>query len=351
MKKTRLAVTLLALTVLIVLALPAVASAGVTTPPGKMKADTVLINGKIITVDGCDSIAQAVAIRNGKIIAVGTNKQIKRYIKGSTCVINLHGRTATPGMIDSHVHFQGSRALYWLDLSVLSVHNIADVQAKIAAQAALVGPDEWILGANWAAAHLEEARPLYAADLDPVSPDNPVFLLEASYHQATVNSYTLQMLGITAATPDPPGGIIDRDADGNPTGLLKESAAWMVYGALPEFSAEQEKEGLLYLTKEANKRGLTSILYPGIGDVMWDTFHEVLDEGDLHGARGHALVGRGDGRGAPRRWPTRSRRSPTRRASRRTTCSGRRASSSSWTASRTPRRTGAGRSTGSISPR
>jgi predicted amidohydrolase YtcJ len=244
-------------------------------------ADTILVNGKIITVDRHDSVAQAVAIRGGKIIAVGRNWCMAPYLRKGTEIINLHGRTATPGMIDSHVHFQGSGALYWLDLSVLSVDSLADVAAKVEAQAAAVGPGEWVLGRNWAAAHLAEHRPIYATDIDAASPDNPVFLLEASYHQATVNSYVLDMLDITASTPDPPGGIIDRYPDGTPTGLLKESAAWMVYAYLPEFSAAQEKEGLEYLTKEASRRGLTSILYPGIGDVMWQTFKDVYAEGNL----------------------------------------------------------------------
>ena len=197
--------------------------------PRHKGADTVLVNGKILTVDRHDSVAQAVAIRDGKIIAVGSNWAMARFMRHDTKVIDLHGRTATPGMIDSHVHFSGTSALYVLDLGPLKVHNVADVQAAVQAQCDLVGPDKWVQGRGWGTSYLDEQRPLYAADIDPVSPDNPVFLRETSGHQAVANSVALAMAGITANTPDPEGGIIDRDADGNPTGLLKETAqvSWL----------------------------------------------------------------------------------------------------------------------------
>ncbi len=247
----------------------------------KKSADLVLVNGTIITVDQRDSVAEAVAIKDGKVVAVGSRKKVDAYVRASTKVVDLHGRTVTPGMIDSHIHFSGADALYKLDLSVLQVHNIADVQAKVAAKVAELQPGEWVQGSKWAAVHLAEHRPIYAADLDPVSPNNPVFLLETSYHQATVNSKALELAGITKDTPDPPGGYIDRDTNGNPTGLLKEGAVWMVAAVIPPFTAEQEKAGLKYITREANKVGLTSVLYPGIGADTWKVFKQVRKEGDL----------------------------------------------------------------------
>ncbi len=254
---------------------------GVFAKAKGVKADTVLINGKIITVDANDSIARAVAIKDGRIIAVGTRNQIRPYMNARTVVIDLHGRTATPGMIDTHGHFNGADLLYSLDLSVLQVSSIEDVKAKIAAQCDLVGPGEWVQGSKWAAVHLAEHRPIYASDLDPVSPDNPVFLLETSYHQATANSYALELAGIDASTPDPPGGLIDRDADGNPTGLLKESAVWWVAAMIPPYTQEQVTEGTRFFGPFANSVGVTSILYAGPSDAVWDAFSEVNADGDL----------------------------------------------------------------------
>lgn len=246
-----------------------------------VKADTVLTNGKIITVDAQDSVASAVAIKDGKVIAVGTRTQMRPFINSKTQVIDLHGRTATPGMIDSHVHFDGTRALYVLDVSVNAVHNIADVAAKVQEQCALLGPGAWVQGRGWATVHLAEQRPLYASDLDAVSPNNPVYLTETSGHQAVANSYALALAGITKDTPDPVGGIIDRDAQGNPTGLLKETAKDLVGSLIPPFTMDQRIEGTRYITKFANTLGITSILYPGITDAAWSAFNTVRNEGNM----------------------------------------------------------------------
>ena len=274
---------LVAALVLVFVCLPtAFASANAKQcPPRDKGADTVLVNGKILTVDRHDSVAQAVAIRDGRIIAVGSNWAMAKFMRHNTKVIDLHGRTATPGMIDSHVHFSGTRALFILDLGPTQVKNIADVQAKVQAQCDLQGPNTWVQGAGWGAAYLAEQRPIYAADIDAVSPENPVFLRETSGHQAVANSVALAMAHIDAQTPDPPGGIIDRDANGNPTGLLKEGATGLVSSLIPPFTGEQNKAGLEYICDEANRVGLTSILSPGINDSTWQLFKDVQADGNL----------------------------------------------------------------------
>ena len=274
-KKTQLRWSIPVLLVaVLLLALAPAALAGV-------KADTALINGKIITVDAKDSVVQAMAIKDGKVIALGKTTQIRPYINSKTKVIDLHGRTATPGMIDSHNHFSGTSALFVVDLGPLNCTNVADIQAAVKAQCDIVGAGNWAQGRNWGQAYLDEQRPLYASDLDPVSPNNPVFLRETSGHQAVANSVALKIAGITASTPDPEGGIIDRDANGNPTGLLKESATGLVSKYIPPFSEDQQKEGLRYIIKYANSIGLTSILVPSGSATSWNRYKAIEDEGNL----------------------------------------------------------------------
>lgn len=231
-------------------------------------------------MDPADSIAEAVAIKYGKIIAVGSNKDIRKLIGKNTQVIDLKGLTATPGMIDSHIHFYGTR-YYILDVSVAEVKSIADIVEKVRARVEVMKPGEWIQGEGWDPAHLAEHRPVYASDLDPVSPDNPVWLVDASHHQGVANSYALNLAGITKDTPDPPGGIIDRYPDGTPTGLLKETAMDLVSGLIPPFTEKQYVEGLALLCQEANSKGLTAILVPGIDLSDWTAFQKVLAQGKL----------------------------------------------------------------------
>ena len=138
--------------------------------------DKVLINGTILTVDAEDSIAEALAINDGKVIAVGTNDAIEKLIGPATRIVDLRGATATPGLIDSHCHFSGTGMLYSLDLSYPSVTSIAEVVEKVQAQVEALGPEEWVRGDGWDEGKLSELRYVFASDLDPVSPANPVWL-------------------------------------------------------------------------------------------------------------------------------------------------------------------------------
>jgi predicted amidohydrolase YtcJ len=248
--------------------------------PASTPADTILINGKVITVDASDSITEAVAIRGGRILAVGTKEAVMRHAAPSTRILDLHGRTATPGLIDAHLHFADVGPFYSIDLSRVS--NIAQVVQAVKERAAKAKPGEWIEGHGWDEGKLSEHRYILAADLDQVAPQNPVWLIHTTGHYGVANSVALKLAHISAETKNPEAGTIDRDAKGQPTGVLKEDTAMrFVTELIPPYSREQMSEGYLKLMAELNKEGMTAIKDPGIAGENWDLYSELRDQNKL----------------------------------------------------------------------
>lgn len=256
-------------------------------------ADRVLLNGNILTVDAHDSVAEALAIRAGRIVAVGSNEKISALIGPGTDQIDLHGLTATPGLLDSHAHFSegGLQKLTNVELSYPVVTSVADVVSIVAARVGDTPSDQWVLGRGWDEGKLSDLRYVYASDLDPVSGNRPVWLTHTMGHYGVANSLALALAGITPETPDPPGGLIDRDAEGNATGVLKESAMVLVTQLIPRASAEQKREALRMMAREFNREGMTGLKDPGIGAGVsydletaketWNAYRDVLSEGAL----------------------------------------------------------------------
>ena len=180
--------------------------------PQNSRADVVLIHGHILTVDAKDSVAQALAIQHGAIVKVGSDAEVLEFAgkNPGLRVIDLQGNTATPGLIDTHAHIAegGVNELYRVQLSdAASIQVIVDrVKAKIADSK----PGEWITGAGWDEGKLAEHRYITIADLDAVAPNNPVWLVHTTGHYGAANSMALKMVQITASTPDPEAGTIDR---------------------------------------------------------------------------------------------------------------------------------------------
>jgi predicted amidohydrolase YtcJ len=243
--------------------------------------DLILIHGKILTVDAKDSIAQAVAIRQGKIIAVGSDKKILQLAGSKAKVIDLHGRTATPGLIDSHAHIAmgGVDELYSVSLS--NAATVDEVKRRVQAAAAKLKPGEWLTGAGWDEGKLAERRYIVASDLDEAAPNNPVWLMHTTGHYGVADHEALRLAHITAASKDPPAGTIDRDAQGVPTGVLKESAMEAVVELIPPPTPEQWRNGILRMVDNLHREGMTAVKDPDIQPPIWDAYHQLLEEKKL----------------------------------------------------------------------
>jgi predicted amidohydrolase YtcJ len=244
------------------------------SPPG---ADLILINGKIITVDAQDSLAQALAVHNGRIVAVGTNQQIRKLASENARVIDLDGRTATPGLIDTHCHFDATDELYAINLA--SVKSVAEAVALVRNKVASAKPGEWVQGAGWDEGKLSDHRYITAADLDQASPNNPVWLTHTTGHYGVANSLALRLAKISRDTKDPKTGTIDRSPDGAPTGVLKETAMQPVRKLIPDYTREQQRHGLLKMMADFNAEGMTAAKDPGTEGIRWDLYRELLGEG------------------------------------------------------------------------
>ena len=249
----------------------------------KGSADVVMIRGRILTVDANDSIAQAIAIRHGVILKVGTDAEIQALATRDTRVIDLHGHTATPGLIDTHAHIAegGVNELFGVGLS--DAASVAEIVARVKAKVAQLKPGEWIYGSGWDEGKLAEHRYVTAADLDAVAPENPVWLVHTTGHYGVANSAALRLAHITAGTPDPPAGTIDRDPKtGEPTGVLKEqSAIDPVLNLIPAITPEQERAGILHIQETLLSEGMTSVKDPDIFLLQWNAYKALLDSGQL----------------------------------------------------------------------
>ncbi len=257
-------------------------------------ADLVIRNGKIVTMDANKPLALALAVRGDVIVAVGTDKEIQPYVGATTKVINLNGKLAIPGFIEGHGHFMGiGQAKMSLDL--MKVKNWDDIVAMVSAAVKKAKPEEWILGRGW---HQDkwEKKPVPSVEgfpthesLSEISPDNPVMLTHASGHAGFVNAKAMELSGITGSTPNPPGGEILKDARGNPTGLLRETAQGLVGRALSRARAKMTQEQLEadarkqaeLAAEECLKKGVTSFQDAGTSFSTIDLYKKMIEEGKL----------------------------------------------------------------------
>jgi predicted amidohydrolase YtcJ len=225
----------------------------------RQTADLVLRHGIVLTVDVKDSVAQAVAIRDGRIVGVGTDADVAKLIGPKTKVVDLAGRTVTPGLIDTHIHLlEGvTGAMYKVDLTHAA--SVAEILEKVKARAATTAAGDWVEGFGWNEGVIAEHHAPTLVELDAVSAGHPVFLENITHHYSMVNSAALARLGIDAATKSPDGGTIVHDADGKPTGILKEKADSNAAAAIPAKTEEQLHRGVQAALDQIHAEGLTGV--------------------------------------------------------------------------------------------
>jgi predicted amidohydrolase YtcJ len=250
--------------------LPGVATAQVAT------ADLVLKGGSIVTSNPLQPRAEMLAIAGERVLAVGTANEVAPLIGPNTGLIDLRGAVVVPGLVDSHMHVK-LLAYDLPNVDLLPARSMADLVAAIKARVAVTPPGEWVISrALWHQGTLAEGRLPTRADLDPVSPDNPVFLPRGG-HVAVANGSALARFGITRETPDPQAGVIVRDADGEPTGPLYDGARYAPYvmSALPPMPSGDAARALIAQQMAVcNGLGITSATDPGLTPAEVDAYLE-----------------------------------------------------------------------------
>lgn len=278
------------------------------TQPVETAADTILINGNIYTVDEDNPRAEAIAIREGRILFVGNNKEAEAFRGDSTKVIDLQGRFAMPGFIEGHGHFSGlGQSL--IHLNFLKAQSWDEIVRMVAEAAQKAEPGAWITGRGW---HQEKwTEPLersvlgypYHDALSAISPGNPVILWHASGHSLMANARAMEIAGISGETPNPFGGEIVRDSGGEAVGVFEETAMNLIEGAYDEYQAELSPEqrknewlrGIALAEKECLGKGVTSFQDAGSSFQEIDWYAELAEKGEL-GLRLWVMIsGRQDG--------------------------------------------------------
>lgn len=259
------------------LALPFLAVCSLLAQPS---ATLVLIHGKIWTGDPHRPEAEAVACRGSRIVAVGSNDEIRKWAGKSATVIDLQGLRATPGFNDAHVHFASGGA----DLSSVQLRTArseSEFRDRIAAFAAQLPQGRWITGGGWDHENWTPARLPTRQFVDAATGDHPLFISRLDGHMSLVNTLVLQRAHITRATPDPPGGTIVRDAQGEPTGILKDAAQDLAAAIMPAEGEEELTEDVRAAMRYANERGVTSVQDMSAEPGVLRVYEKLLRAGEL----------------------------------------------------------------------
>jgi hypothetical protein len=245
------------------------------------RADLVFTNGAVYTVDATRRWAQSVAIRGGRIVAVGTDADVKEHASPGSEVVDLRGRMLLPGFQDAHVHPpSGGWEMAHCNLS--EDYDLESYRRIIRAYAEERPEEPWVLGGGWSMDVFPRGAPP-KTELDALVPDRPVFLTSRDGHSAWVNSKTLELAGITKDTPDPGDGVIEREPDGKPLGTLHEGAMQAVVNLVPETTLKDWIDGLLVAQEYLHSLGITAWQDAIVGGhyPSYDAYKEAASRGDL----------------------------------------------------------------------
>jgi predicted amidohydrolase YtcJ len=247
-----------------------------TTPA----ADLIILNARIWTVDSSQPEAQSVAILGDRIVAVGSNPQVEVWRGPHTRVFDAGGRRLLPGFNDAHVHFaEGGAQLDNVELN--DATGPQEFARRIRERAAKTAKGEWVLGGDWDETKWNPAELPTKELIDAATPETPVAVNRYDGHMVLANSLALKLAGITAQTPDPDGGVIVRDKNGNPTGGLKDAAQDVLFKAIPPLTHDRRRHAIERALEHAASLGVTSVqnMNPDYADVA--IYSELLDEGKL----------------------------------------------------------------------
>ncbi|TMA53604.1 MAG: amidohydrolase [Deltaproteobacteria bacterium] len=249
-----------------------------------IQPDLILRNGRIATQDERRSFASAVAIKDGRFLAVGTDTEVMPYKGAATQVIDVGGRTVIPGLNDSHLHLIRGGLNYNLELRWDGVPSLVDALRMLREQAQRTPPNHWVrVVGGWTEFQFAERRMPTLEEINAVAPDAPVFVLHL-YDRAVLNQAALRACGYTKDTPEPPGGEIQRDKAGNPTGLLiAKPNAMILYSTLakgPKLPPEHQYNSTPHFMRELNRLGVTSAIDAGGGFQNYPDDYQVIE--DLH---------------------------------------------------------------------
>jgi len=255
-------------------------------------ADLIVTNARIYTVDENRPLADAMAIRDGRVIFIGSARGAEVFAGSRTERLDLDGKTVIPGMVDAHVHLSGlGVALRMVDL--VGTRSYEEVIERVVERARTTPDGEWIRGRGWDQNDWAVTDfPTHEA-LSRAVPDHPVYLTRVDGHAGLVNARALELAAVTAATQDPAGGRIIHDASGNPTGVLIDRAQAIVAQTIPERTDQEMREAILAAIAEANKWGLTGVHDAGVGPSTIDLFEELAQEG-RYNLRNYVMVSSSD---------------------------------------------------------
>jgi predicted amidohydrolase YtcJ len=248
-----------------------------------LSPDLILSNGRVYTLDGTDgatgNIGQAVAVKNGRFLAIGGDAEVRALAGPGTQCIDLDGRAVIPGIFDSHNHLLEAGA----KLSMIRLDECQspeEMMELVRKRAGVTPPGEWILGQGWSEGLFVGGQLPNRHDIDPATSNHPVALMRF-FNTDLVNSYVLEMAGIDRDTPDPEGGKIERDAAGNPNGLLRASAKTFVRRLFPRPTLGQMKASLRLACAKMHQFGITSVIEPGLTPREIRAYQSLYQEGGL----------------------------------------------------------------------
>jgi predicted amidohydrolase YtcJ len=266
-----------------------------------LTADLVVVNGKVVTLDSQLSVREALAVRDGKIVALGTSAEMRKLAGRNTRIIDVAGRTVIPGLIDSHIHAIRAALSFDTEVNWIGARSLTEALGRLHEAAGRRPPGAWLIVAGgWNEQQFVERRRPTQAELEAAAPDNPVYV-QLGYGWAVMTDEGFQALGIHGDADLPTGGALERDATGQPTGAIRggNGAIVALFDQLPKPTFEQQVEGTKEFFRELNRLGITGVVDPG-GNNLFPGDYRALFDVWRHGALtvrvAYSLNGQTDGR-------------------------------------------------------